>query len=51
MAGGTEAPRQSTALVAGPVPGRLWKNGRFQKKTKLVSKNHLEPQMNTDERR
>src|ERR1035437_6957530 len=27
-----EALRKSTALVAGPLSGRLWKNGRFQKK-------------------
>jgi len=32
MGTGTEALRESTALVAGPLSGPLWKNGRFQKK-------------------
>src|ERR1017187_5916962 len=36
MASGTEALRESAALVAGPVSGRLWKNGRFQNEAMLV---------------
>jgi hypothetical protein len=35
MATGTEAPRKSAALVAGPPAARLWKKGRFQKKVML----------------
>src|SRR5271157_5041615 len=35
MAGGTGASRKSTALAAGLVPGRLWKNGRFQNNAML----------------
>jgi hypothetical protein len=32
MGAGTEALRKSTALAARPLSGRLWKNGRFQKR-------------------
>jgi hypothetical protein len=32
MANGPEALLKSTALAAGPLSGRPWKNGRFQKK-------------------
>jgi hypothetical protein len=35
MATGAEALRESAALVAGPLSGRPWKNGRFQKKAML----------------
>jgi hypothetical protein len=31
MASGTEALRESTALVTGPLSGPLWKNGRLKK--------------------
>src|ERR1035441_4293808 len=34
---GAEPLRKSAALVAGPLSGRLWKNGRFQKKAMLRS--------------
>ena len=35
MANGSETLRESAAPVAGPLSGRLWKNGRFQKKVML----------------
>jgi hypothetical protein len=43
MATGTEAMRKSTALVVGPLSGRRWKNGRFQKEAMLEAVGALTP--------
>lgn len=47
MATGTEALRNSTALVAGPLSGRLWKNGRFRKNAMLTTVGAFTPQADT----
>src|ERR1035441_6418941 len=43
MAGGTEALRESAALVAGPPSGSLRKNDRFQKKAMLEARGAFTP--------
>jgi hypothetical protein len=42
MVAGTGALRTSIGFVAGPLSGRLWKNGWFQKKAMLVGIAYLQ---------
>jgi hypothetical protein len=43
MATRTGAPRKSTGLVAEPLSGLLWRNGRFQEKAMLEAGGALTP--------
>jgi len=48
MAAGAAAPGKSTAPVAGPLSGRLLKNGRFQKKVMLEAVGAFTPREGTE---